>query len=223
MLPAVILTLNDAFEPRLRRALLLGVLAAVALFVAVWVGVGTALGRAHFFDVGWLDTAIDWLGTFATMVLSWLLFPAVATGILATFFLDGVVDAVEEKHYPRLPPARRQSVAEIAGASLRLMGTAAILNLVALPFHFFSLGFSFLVVYGVNGYLFGREYFELIALRHFDKGTVRAMRRRHGTWILGCGLIIAAAFTIPILNLAAPVLGAAFMTHAFHRRRRREI
>jgi CysZ protein len=217
MLPAVFLALNDAFEPRLRRAVLLGVLAAAAVFAALWAGVGSALAHTRFFEIGWLDTALAWLGTFATMALSFLLFPAVATGILATFFLDGVVDAVEARHYPRLPAPRPQPFAETAAGALRLMGTAALLNLLLLPLHFILPGFSFIILYAANGYLLGREYFELVALRRFDKAAVRALRRRHAAWIVACGVVIAVAFSVPLLNLAAPVLGAAFMAHAVHR------
>jgi len=220
MIAAVLLALNDAFAPRLRRALVLGLLAAAALFVAVWMGVHSALAHTHLFDIGWLDTAIDWLGTFATIVLSWLLFPAVATGILATFFLDGVVDAVEARHYPGLPPPRPQPMGEVAAAALRLMGTAALLNVLLLPTHFLLPGASFIILYGVNGYLLGREYFELVALRRLDKERVRTMRRRHVGWVIAGGVVIAVAFSVPLLNLAAPVLGAAFMAHAFHRGRR---
>jgi uncharacterized protein involved in cysteine biosynthesis len=78
-----------------------------------------------------------------------------------------------------------------------------------------------LVFYALNGYLLGREYFELVALRRLDESSVRALRRSYQGSIFLSGALIAFITTIPLLNLAAPVVATAFMVHLFESLRRR--
>ena len=67
--------------------------------------------------------------------------------------------------------------------------------------------------WGVNGYLLGREYFEMVAFRRMDHAAAHELRRRHNRTFTIAGVIIAMCLTIPFVNLLAPVLGAAFMVH----------
>ncbi len=75
-------------------------------------GVGFLLTDTSFFDIGWLETAVDVLGGLATLVITWLLFPAVVSATVG-FLLDRVADAVEERHYPQLPEVRGTPMGEI--------------------------------------------------------------------------------------------------------------
>ena len=68
----------------------------------------------------------------------------------------------------------------------------------------------------INGYLLGREYFELVAMRRLDDRSARTFRRSNRTGVFSAGLVIALLTTIPIVNLIAPVLATAFVTHTFH-------
>jgi len=43
---------------------------------------------------------------------------------------------------------------------------------------------NFFVFRGLNGYLFGREYFEVVALRRLDRRAARVVRRRVGQRML---------------------------------------
>jgi hypothetical protein len=74
-----------------------------------------------------------------------------------------------------------------------------------------------LLFYAVNGHLLGREYFEVVALRRLDPQAARQLRRDYAGRIWLAGTLIAVTFSIPLLNLAAPVLGTAFMLHRFQR------
>lgn len=201
-------------DPRIVRVLALCLILSAALFVALWVGIGYLLTETSLFEIGWLDTAIDILGGLATALLTFLLFPAVASAT-AGFFLDSVAEAVEARHYPGLGPVRRQSVGEVLLSSAKFLGVLVILNLAMLVFLPFAPIFPF-VVYGVNGYLLGREYFELVAARRIEPDQVRALRRTHRLTVLAAGVIIAGLFTLPVVNLAAPVIGTAAMVHVFH-------
>ena len=59
-------------------------------------------------QAGWLQTVLDLLGGLATLVVTWFLFPGVATFVAGTM-IEGLVDAVEKRHYPDRAPQRSQS------------------------------------------------------------------------------------------------------------------
>ena len=73
------------------------------------------------------------------------------------------------------------------------------------------------MVFGINGYLLGREYFESVAARHIPVAEAAALRRRHWakTWL--AGTLMAIPLTVPVMNLVIPVLGVATITHQYHR------
>jgi CysZ protein len=191
---------------------------ALLTFVLVWTGVGWLLTHTSFFAIGWLDTVIDVLGGMATLVLSWLLFPAVVSTTTG-FFLEDVADAVERRHFPQLPPVRRQPLEEIVVSALKFLAVLVALNLVVLIFLFVPPVFPF-VFYAVNGYLLGREYFELVAARRLEPDAVRSLRRRHGGTLFVSGILIALLLTVPVVNFLAPLIGTAAMVHVFESMRR---
>ena len=148
------------------------------------------------------------------LLLSWLLFPAVVTLVMG-FFLERVAGAVEALDYPGRGPPRRAAIRETLAVSLRLMLTTVALNLLALPVYVLVPGINLFVFLGLNGYLFGREYFEVVALRRLDGDAARAMRHRFGGRVFLGGVVIAGLFAVPFVNLAAPVVATAFMVHLF--------
>ena len=93
---------------------------------------------------------------------------------------------------------------------------AVVVYLVAVPFLLFA-GFGAVIFFFCTAYILGREYFELAALRYRPVAEVRALRRRHHGTVFVAGLFIAAFVSIPILNLATPLFGMAFMVH-MHKR-----
>ena len=70
-----------------------------------------------------------------------------------------------------------------------------------------------IVFYGLNAYLLGREYFEMLALRRLDPRSAQRLRHAHRLRCLIAGLVIAGLLTLPVVNLVAPLLAAAFMVH----------
>ena len=103
MIAAFLSALSEIFDPRLRRVLILSLLLAAAVLAALAGGLAFLLHHTTLFDIWYLDGAIELLGGFAILVLTWLLFPAVATLVLG-FFLDGAIATVEARRYPGLPP-----------------------------------------------------------------------------------------------------------------------
>jgi uncharacterized protein involved in cysteine biosynthesis len=221
MLAALIRAIEELFTPPLRRVVVLSLALAVASFAVLWIGIAILVHNTTLF--GWwpLDWLIDLFGALAILLLSWLLFPAVVT-IVAGFFLDRVAAAVEARDYPGLGPARGAPLGAIIAATFRLMLLTVILNLLALPLYLLLPGINFFVFLGLNGYLFGRTYFEVVALRRLDRGTARAVRQRFAGRVFIGGLVITGLFSLPLVNLVAPVIATAFMVHVFESLRRLE-
>jgi CysZ protein len=212
MVSAFMRALADLSAPALRRVVALGLVIAMACFAALWTAVAVALGQSTFFTWQPLDWLVHVLGALAVLVLSWLLFPAVVT-IVMGFFLERVAAAVEARNYPGMGPPRHASVAETAKTTFRLMGLTILLNLLVLPVYLFVPGLNFFVFLGLNGYLFGREYFEVVALRRLEPGAARMLRRRFAGRVFLAGAAIAGLFAVPFVNLLAPVVATAFMLH----------
>ncbi|MFO1127594.1 MAG: EI24 domain-containing protein [Rhodospirillales bacterium] len=214
MITAFVRAIDQLGDPALRRVVWIGVLGAAGLFAILWIGVGVLLSTTTLFQSGWLDRAVDVLGGVAALALTLMFFPAVATGILG-FFLDDAAAAVERRHYPGLPAPRRSSIAESILASLKFLTVMLALNLFTLLFLLVPPVFPF-VFYAVNGYLLGREYFEVVALRWQQPAIVTELRRRKRGQLFLAGIIIAFLLTLPLINLIAPVVATAAMVHLYH-------
>jgi CysZ protein len=218
VLAAFLKAIGQLGDPAIRRPLWIAVGLSLFAFALLWVGIGWLLTHTTLFQTGWLDAATDVLGGFATLALSWLLFPAVVA-TMTGFFLEEVAEAVERRHYPGRPKARSQPLAEVVISALKFFGVLLLLNGIALLFLLIPPAFPF-VFYGVNGYLLGREYFDLVAARRIPAGDVVALRHRHGGRIFVAGVLIALLLTVPLVNLLVPLVGTAAMVHLFESLRR---
>ena len=94
------------------------------------------------------------------------------------------------------------------------LGVMIALNMVLLIFLLLPPLFPF-VFYAVNGYLLGREYFELVALRRIGPEEARRLRKAHRGKLFIAGVATALLLTIPVVNLLAPVVVTAAMVHLF--------
>jgi uncharacterized protein involved in cysteine biosynthesis len=132
-------------------------------------------------------------------------------------FLDDVAQAVEDKHYPGLPPALKQSFGDAAIDTLNFFALLVTVNVLALILYAFAGPFIPVVFWAVNGLLLGREYFTLVAARRMGRKAAKALRKRHWLTVWWAGGLMAAPLSIPLVNVLIPVLGAATFTHLFHR------
>ena len=192
-------------------------LLTVPLFaLAIWLGIEAA-DTIPSTGWSWLDGVIDAIGWLGVLFIAIIIFPGLSAMVMG-LFLDDIAEAVEQKHYPADPPgtAIGNMVAFKQGLKLGLL--VVIVNLLLLPFYLIFLFFPILSValyYCVNGWLMNREYFELIATRHTDAAGHRALRRGNGGKLFLAGCVIAFLFSVPILNLVAPLMATAFMVHIF--------
>ena len=139
-----------------------------------------------------------------------------------SFMLDEVASAVEARHFPNLPTPRREAVIQTVVNTVRFACVAIALNLLVFIFVVPVLVFTvFLtplipfILYALNGYLVGREYFELAAMRRLDPQDGQALWRRHKARVFICGTLITILMTVPLLNWLMPIIATAFMVHIF--------
>ena len=211
-------------DPRFRRVIGLGVGLSLALFIGAYALIVFLIGLfdpssitlPFFGQIDWLVTALS-VGSFALMLLlSFFLMIPVASAI-TSMFLDTVAEAVEEVHYPGLPAAPKVGFTEALRDTLSFLGVLIGANILAFALYVILPFASVLIFYLLNGFLLGREYFTMAAIRREGRERAYAMRKKHGTeiWIAGC--LMALPLTIPLVNLLIPVLGAATFTHLYHR------
>lgn len=215
MFDAFFKTLGQLPTPPFQRVLWLSIAGSLVTAVALWFAIKAALDNTNFVGLGWLETSFDFIGSLAAVVLLIVLLPAFI-GLIASFMLESICRAVEARHYPHLPDARSQSIMEAIFIGVRFAVILIVLNILVLPLIFIAPVY-FVVGWALNGYLLGREYFELVACRRLNTAETRAMRRRHRMSALSAGLVIAVVSVIPVVNLILPLFGTAFMLHTFQR------
>ncbi len=215
MLGDLLKALAQLGDPATRRWVWLGI--GIAVLVILLLASGVQLALALFADTGWpwVNWIVHAVGGLGALLVAWFLFPAMVTAVLGLVG-DRIIDAVEARHYPALGPGRDIGLMEAIGAALRLAALALVANLVALPLYLVP-GLNLVVVLLLNGYLLGREYFEMVAVRRMPPADARRLRRRHAGEVLAAGVLIAAILLIPFVNLVAPIVGMALVTHRFHR------
>jgi uncharacterized protein involved in cysteine biosynthesis len=211
-------------DPRFLRVVLyalgLTVLALVLVFWAATAGLGWLLPEhlslPWIGEVRFLDAAVSWAAIGLLLVASIFLMVPTAAAVVG-FFLDGVVDAVEARHYPTLPPAHPPTFARQLADSLRFLGLVVVANLLALVLWFAVPPLAPFVFWLVNGYLLGREYFTLVAIRRLPPEAAAALVRRETLRLWTAGTLMVVPMSVPLLNLLVPVIGVAVFTHQFHR------
>ncbi|WP_019517794.1 EI24 domain-containing protein [Sphingomonas sp. Mn802worker] len=221
MFHALLLSFGQLGDPAIRRVLARSLALTLAIFAAlgaaIWWGLDGALAGWRYH--GMLAGAA---ATLATLLALWLLFRAVAV-LVVGLFADDVVAAVERRHYPEALASARalplhRSMQMGLGSATRFL----LFNLVMAPVYIALLvtgigtAAAFFVV---NAWLLGRDLSDMVASRHLPRAAMRDWRKSNGGQRFVLGLAGTGLFVVPLVNLLAPVLGAAMATHLFHRTR----
>ena len=213
MITALARAFGQLSDPPFRRVIFRTFLWSVALSVALFMAATWGVTQIQATGIGWLDGTIEILGGAAAFVIAILLFPGLAS-IVVGLFLEQIARAVEARHYPDLPEPRHQPLREAIWSAVKLALITVVLNLLVLPIYLIPV-LNVFVFYGLNGYLLGREYFELAALRRMDEPDARQLRRRHGIRVFVAGVVITFLLSIPFVNWFMPVIAVAFVVHVF--------
>lgn len=223
ILSAFLKAIGQIRDRRFRRVLLLGLGLTIALLLAFSLGTVALLGwllpdrlwLPLIGEIALTGAVLGWVSVPVFLGLSAVLMVPVASAFMG-LFLDQIAAAVEDRHYPGLPKARAIGLADSLRDSARFLGVVVAVNLVALVGYVLLAPIAPILFWAVNGYLLGREYGQLVALRRQDLAGANRFRRTHAGRLFVAGVLMAVPLTIPVLNLLVPIIGAASFTHLYH-------
>ncbi len=221
ILRTYLLTVSQLNDPRLWKPVLWAtLLSLITLFLILLVG-GTFLFQlSNTFAAklsGWINWADGWIGGFALVIgtfffamLGYFFLGSVYAAFLG-IFLDDVLDAIREKHYPHAEWMKAPGVIESTISSLRFILWSLFLYLLASPLlllGYFIPPVGLVLQYLLGGYLLGREYGQLIELRIPKEQRIKKPASLlHGT----CANFL---WTFPLVNLVTPILLAGALVHS---------
>lgn len=223
---SLLLALGQLADPAVLR--LLAKTVAITLLIFAAIGVATYQGlvaAAAYIGASLASEATYLMALVVTLLAGWLLFRIVALAVLQ-FFADEIVIAVERLHYPEAAStARKLPLHEDLANSLRGIGRALLFNALAAPIALVltltAIGPA-VVFAAVNAVLLGRELTDMPWLRHRTSGAPTHAPVAPGQRLM-LGAVITGLMFVPIVNLLAPVVGAAAGTHLYHLTRKREV
>jgi len=223
VLKAIGSALRDLREPRVLALALVPPLAAIAVWLALawsfaddwarWVAdrIATTPWLTWVSDWG-LASIFIWAGAIAAFAL--LIPVMLVTAVLVTEFLamPVIVPLVEERHFPRLERRRGGTVAGSVWNAATSIALFAVLWLLSLPL--WLTGIGAVVLPALISALFNQRVFRYDALaEHASAGEYRAVVREAGGRLYALGLLLAALYYVPIVNLLVPVLSGLAFTH----------
>ncbi len=223
MLHAISLTLAQLRDRRIIAVFVKSL--ALTLLIFALLGVAAIYGARMLANhYGWGSDggiAATLIATFGTIAAGWLLFRAVAMPVIS-LFADEVVAAIEARHYPAAATsAHRVSITTSLGLASGSVVRLILANLAALPFYAILLLTAIgpvILFIALNALLLGRDLGEMVAVRHMNPNEMRGWLRVTRGQRAIMGLIITALFSVPFVNIIAPIIGAGIATHMFHRR-----
>ena len=213
-------------DPKFRRVLWRGMGLTIALLITACLlvnfGINQLLSSAWaanlIGDQSWLGALINIGGALFTIALSiWLMVPV--TSAIIALFLDEVAQAVEARHYPHLPKQTATKLQDQILVGIRFLGILLLANIGALILSMIVPLLAPFVFWATNGYLMGREYFQMAAMRRMPRAQAQELYQRHQGSIWTAGILMAIPMSIPLVGLFIPILGAATFTHQFERLR----
>jgi CysZ protein len=162
--------------------------------------------------LSWILSIVVALGLIASLTL----LAAPTASLVASFYLDTIADAVEREIDPLGPLGRPLPLAASLYVGLRFATLSLLVNLAVVALTLFT-GVGFAAFFVLNGYLLGREYFELAAMRHLSFPQAVDLRRQRSFDVFIAGVIVAVFVAVPLLNLFTPLFATAFMTRMMKR------
>ncbi|MCK0070264.1 EI24 domain-containing protein [Kordiimonas laminariae] len=217
-------TWQQLLHPKFRSVFLTSVAAALITLIGLTFVLSYYWPETFVFGWDWIDElgeSIAAAGFWAVVsVGSYLLFPGIVTMVMGVL-IDKIATAVEEEYYPNRIGTREVPITDVVISAGKLTLIMLVVNLLALVpyiilFFMTASAGAFALFIAINGFLLGREYYEMVAMRHMDRKMMNRFRMEYGSKIFMVGAMMAAMFAVPFLNILAPIIGAAVMTHVFH-------
>lgn len=223
MISVFLSTISSLLRPKIIFIAIKCLFLSIFLMVLLNIGVGWLLANFEIVTLSgdwqkfgsYLDTALDILGGFGSLLLSWFLFPLIAP-IIASFFTESTAKAVESKNYPNYSsPVENASFLNSLIYDVRFLILTIALNLLLLPL-LVLFPLYIICYYVINGYLLGREFFTVASSRHIGVKNSNILRKQHRKRVFISGVIMTILATIPLLNLILPIIAVVWMVHLYH-------
>ncbi len=220
MIESAMQAFGETFSPPLRRILVKSI--GLAFLLLIVLGMILQAAITHLVALPYpFDMALAIFTALGIIAGAIYLMPPI-TSLVASLFFDEIAEQVERRNYPADPAGKALPVTTSVLLSLRFFGLVLAVNLIALILLILP-GVNVAVFFFANGYLLGREYFELAAMRFRPIDEARALRRANALRVFLAGLVIAGIVIIPILNLITPVFATAFMVRMHKKISREEL
>ena len=203
---------GDLFSPEFRSVLLKALGLTIALFIAVLIITEVLIASFTHFSWPWADRLVE-VGTGLALIVAFFFLMSPVTAAFAGLFLDQIAEKVEERHYPWDPRGTPLPVGRAILISIQFFVVVLLVNLAVLPMVFFGIGAFVLVA--ANAYLIGREYFEMVAMRHMPVEEAKMLRKENSPTVFIAALLPAFMSLVPFVNLAVPLFSTAYFTHLF--------
>ena len=206
---------SQIFAPPFRRVMW----KSLGLTAAILALAGVGLDRLA---MSYVHVGPSWLGVLVSSVVGvglvvGMIFLAPPTvSLVASFYLDDIAAIVERSIDPKGAPGRPLPLGPSLMFGLRFAILSIVVNAAVLALTIFT-GVGLAAFFVLNGYLLGREYFELAAMRHMSAAEARDLFDRHWLEVFAAGAIVAALVAVPVLNLLAPLFATAFLTRIYKR------
>lgn len=200
------------------RDILTGRLTLLAIINLVLAGAisGSAAVGAIRYLVPMIPEATGWLGflfdaaqfvlSAGAVVLAIAVSPAVSMligGLLFEFAAARVEKAIGA------PTPRKPSLIEGFWSGVRIAIPSLLLNLLVLPIYLIP-GINAFLFYSLNGYLMGRDYAMIAAMRRLPFRDALRLRRKHRFSVFLVGIVCA------LVPFVGPLIGASAMTRLTH-------
>lgn len=214
MIDDVVQAFAQTFSPPLRRILLKAIAAAVLLLLVLGVILQSVIARMASLPQPF-ETALA-IATGLGLIVGAIYLMGPISSLIAALFLDEVAEEVERTSFPADPVGRALPVAQSIVLSVKFFGVVLLINFLALLMLLVP-GINIAAFFIANGYLLGREYFELAAMRFHPVAEAKALRRENSVRVFLAGLAIACVVVVPILNLITPIFATALMVRVHKR------
>ncbi|WP_424831242.1 EI24 domain-containing protein [Ruegeria sp.] len=223
ILNAFFAALGQLGDPRFRGVLWRGVGLTILLLIIACAGAiwlinslsGQEISLPFVGTVPWLNDVLNYSGIVLVLILPVFLMVPVASAI-TSMYLEEVAQAVEDKHYPNLPTVPRIPFTDAVRDTVTFLGVLILANALALILYAIFTPLAPFIFWAMNGFLLGREYFTLAAMRRVGREGARKLRAKHSTMIWLAGTLMAIPLSVPLINLVIPIIGAATFTHIYH-------
>ncbi|MEI9930644.1 MAG: EI24 domain-containing protein [Rhizomicrobium sp.] len=204
------------FDPAFFGVVLKSIGLTLLLFVLLLAGIEYGLHLLPTLGSPAVNRILEWMAP-VLMFLGLIAVGGPVAALFGSLYLNRIASAIEARSYTADPKAPGAKTTANLAAGARLAGLVILADVLLLPADALLPGIAQVLTIVVNGFLLGREYFELAALRHVSVKTADILRKRNWASVFGGGLAISFLSAIPFADFFAPLFGAALMVHFYKR------